>query len=513
MSAPIKAMSVIKQILRLSLQGNSIKSIARNAGVSKNTVKKYLQLSGSLGIGIEKLFEMEDPVLEKLFMGKSSEEDHPSEELKEIMPKLVEELNKVGVTRWTIWGKYRALHPNGYSYSRFCYHLQQHMEYQKATMHIDHSPGECVYVDFAGKKLPITDHQTGEIRQVEVLVAMLGFSQLTYVEALESQRLGDFIRAMENALYYFGGTPKVVVSDNLKSAIKTASRYEPDVNETFLDFANHYNMGVAPTRPYKPKDKALVEGGVKIIYSRVYAILRNRVFTQLGELNTAIGQCVDNHNRMLFQGLNESRWDRFINQEKQVLQKLPVNRFEIKTIVELTVQTNCHVRITENKNYYSAPHRYIGKKVRVIYTHQNVSIYYKGTRIAYHRRSFKPGFYTTVKDHLSSTHQFYLDWSPQKFISWGKGIDLVVADYIEKVLASRPYPEQGYKSCLGILSLAKKEGKENLIAACKRASSLGVHNYCFIKNQLQNKTFLDIETNSQYRLPLHENIRGANNYQ
>lgn len=510
-------MSIIKQILRLRLQGKSTKCIARQSGVSRNTVKKYLQLVGNMEKGIEGLIGMGDPELEELFTGRSDRDDQACRELKEMLPKYAGELEKVGVTRWILWGEYRANHSHGYSYSRFCHYLQQYLERKGATMHIDHQPGECVYVDFAGKKLSLADSVTGELRQVEVLVALLGFSQHTYVEAVEGQKLGDFIGAAENALHSFGGSPRAIVSDNLKSAVKKASRYEPDVNESFLDFANHYNMVAAPARPYKARDKALVESAVRIIYSRVYAALRNRVFTSLGELNAAIRECVDKHNHTPFQGAEESRRDRLEKQERSFLQKLPVNRFEMKSIVELTVQKNCHVRISENKNYYSVPYRYIGKKVRVIYTQSHVSIYYQGTRIAYHARSLKPGAYITVKEHMSSTHRFYLEWSAQKFINWAMDIDPLVADYIEKLIASKPYPEQAYKSCLGILHLARKEEKSHLVAACKRASSLGVYNYNFIKNQLQSKTCLQSETNpeggKQYRLPLHENIRGASVFQ
>jgi transposase len=384
-------------------------------------------------------------------------------------------------------------------------------------MHIDQQPGEHLYVDFAGKKLEVVNPVTGEIRPVEVYVALLGYSQLTYVEATQSQKIPDFINASENAVHFFGGSPRVVVCDNLKTAIKKASTYEPDVNETFMDFANHYHMSVIPARPHKPKDKPLVENAVKIVYSRVYAALRHRTFFSLAELNQAIRECVEKHNRILFQGLQESRWDRFEAREKVILQTLPVNRFEIKTFVEHTVQKNCHIRLGEDKNYYSVPYRYIGQKVRVIYTQNTVSIYSQGQRIAFHSRSFKAGFYTTVPEHLTSAHRFYLDWSPEKFIQWALDMGEDVADYIKKVLDTKPHPEQAYKSCLGILTLAKKDSRENLRAACKRASELGIYNYSIIKNQLQNKSFLlndeEQEKSCQYKLPFHENIRGASFYQ
>lgn len=518
MSAPLKTMNTIKQVLRLHMLGKSNKSIVKITGISKNTVKKYLQLAHSISIDLPVLLEMDDNVLEQHFIARNQGDEQRYEELEAMFPSMVKELgHEPGVTRWQLWGEYKAKHQSGYAYSQFCYYLQQHMQKKLATMHIEHHPGESMYVDFTGKKLHIVDHQTGEVMDVDVFVALLGYSQYTYVEAVKSQKMEDFITATENSLHYFSGCPKLIVSDNLKSAVTKASRFEPEINETFLDFANHYGMGSDPTRPYKPKDKPLVENAVKIIYSRVFAALRNRTFFSLTELNAAIKECIDKHNRTPFQGLAESRYDRFETVERVSLHALPKERFEMKTIRELTVQKNCHIELRQDKHYYSAPHRYIGERVRVIYTQDSVSIYYQGDRIAYHIRDFKPGGYTTIEEHLTSAHAFFLSWSPGKFINWGADIGEGVAIYIKKVIEAKAYPEQAYKSCLGILSLAKKDSKENLVAACKRATELEVYNYSIIKNMLQNKTYLrqdnDLGKSSQYRLPLHENIRGAASYQ
>jgi transposase len=517
MSAPLKTMSTIKQVLRLNMLGKSNKGIAKTTGLSKNTVKKYLQLAHSMAIDLPALMEMEDALLEQQFVTRNHGEEQRYEELEALFPGMIQELGvKPGVTRWVLWGEYRAKHKGGYGYSQFCYYLQQHMHKKAATMHIEHHPGESMYVDFTGKKLHIVDQETGDIQAVEVFVALLGYSQYAYVEAIRSQKMEDFITAVENALFYFQGCPKLIVSDNLKSAVTKASRYEPELNDTFLDFSNHYNMGSDPTRPYKPKDKPLVENAVKIVYSRVFAALRNKTFFRLPELNVAIKECIDKHNRTPFQGFTESRYDRYETTERATLHALPQNRFEIKTIRELTVQQNCYIEIRQDRHYYSAPHRYIGKHIRVIYTQTSVSIYFKGDRVAFHVRDFKPG-YTTIPEHLTSTHAFFLSWSPEKFTNWGTDIGVEVGDYIKKVIESKPFPEQAYKSCLGILSLAKKDSRENLIKACKRASDIGVYNYVIIKTILQNKAHLhiedDLEESNQYKLPLHENIRGASSYQ
>jgi transposase len=383
MSAPIKRMSTIKQILRLWIQGKSIKSIARSTLVSKNTVKKYLQLVQSMGLSVEALLEKEDPELERLLSGRGASGDRELTMLMSMIPELSRAIGE-GINRWTLWGEYWAKRPSGYSYSRFCFHLQQYLDQQKATMHIEHQPGEHMYIDFTGKKLSVVDPETGEIREAEVFVSLLGYSQLTYVEAIYTQTLGDFIRATENALRYFGGSPRVVVCDNLKSAVKRASRFEPAINDSFNDFANHYQMVVLPARPYKPKDKALVENAVKIIYNRIFAVLRDRVFYSLSELNAAIRSCLEEHDRLLFQGRDESRRSRYESVEKHTLTPLPINGFELKKYLEVTVQKNCHIEVREDRHYYSVPHRYIGKKVRVVYTQSTVTIYFQGESVAFH---------------------------------------------------------------------------------------------------------------------------------
>jgi transposase len=336
-----------------------------------------------MGLSVEALLEKEDPELERLLSGRGASGDRELTMLMSMIPELSRAIGE-GINRWTLWGEYWAKRPSGYSYSRFCFHLQQYLDQQKATMHIEHQPGEHMYIDFTGKKLSVVDPETGEIREAEVFVSLLGYSQLTYVEAIYTQTLGDFIRATENALRYFGGSPRVVVCDNLKSAVKRASRFEPAINDSFNDFANHYQMVVLPARPYKPKDKALVENAVKIIYNRIFAVLRDRVFYSLSELNAAIRSCLEEHDRLLFQGRDESRRSRYESVEKHTLTPLPINGFELKKYLEVTVQKNCHIEVREDRHYYSVPHRYIGKKVRVVYTQSTVTIYFQGESVAFH---------------------------------------------------------------------------------------------------------------------------------
>ena len=311
MAGKIVCMSILKQIINLKMQGQSRKSISKAVGTSKTTVKKYLQLIESKCLDYRILLSMEDHELEALFNSPPEEMAIRNTDMQDMMLYFVKELERVGVTRWVLWGEYKTKHPDGYSYSQFCYHLQQHLKAKSATMHFEHEPGDKLFIDYAGKKLHIVDSQTGEIKDVEVYIATLGYSQYTYVEASMNQKKETYIRSTENALHFFGGVPRVLVCDNLKSAVTKASKYEADLNNDFLDFANHYQTAVLPTRSAKPKDKSLVEKSVSIIYSRIYAKLRDRVFHTLNELNVAIREHLVEHNNTLFQGKDYSRFQCF----------------------------------------------------------------------------------------------------------------------------------------------------------------------------------------------------------
>jgi transposase len=391
--------------------------------------------------------------------------------------------------------------------------LQQYLQNQKATLHIEQQPGDKLYIDFAGHKLSIVNPETGEIKEVELFVSVLGFSGYTYARAVMSQKKEDFLYCITKALEYYGGVPKVLVPDNLKSCTDKADKYEPVINRDMLDLGNHYNMAIMPARSRKPRDKAWVERMVGILYTRIYAPLRNRVFTSLDELNLAIAELLKIHNAQLLQGYNESRKDLFLKNEQSRLQPLPRDPYELKEYLQVKVMKNCHVQLHQDHHYYSVPYRYIGKKVKIIYSITHVSVYCEGDRIAYHLRDISPHKYTTVKEHLPSTHQFVSEWNPDKFLKWAEHIAPEVHTYISRVLDNKSYPEQTYRSCVGILTFDKKAGRERLINACKRAMDYGVYNYKVIEKIINNK--LDRSPSQevkQIRLPLHENLRGPEYY-
>ena len=511
MAGKTKPMSIVKQILLQLHQGQSKKGIVRDMGVSKNTLRRYIQLAQGSGYSFDQLIALDDPELEHILNLKAKvSRDHLSE-IEELFPWIKEELKRTGVNRFVLWGEYRRRYSSGYSYSQFCWHYQQWLKTQNASMIMEHEPGDKIFLDFAGKKLRYHDQETGKDIEVEFFAGLLGHSQLSYACAVETQSSEDFLFASRCMLEYFGGSTRAIVSDNLKSGVTKANRYEPEIARTFNDFCNHYQMAVIPTRVAKPKDKPLVEGLVRILYSRIYAPLRNQTFYSLNEINLAVAQLLEKHNNAMFSHRNESRREVFESSEKQHLRPLPVNAFEMKFYRTATVQKNSHVLLGQDKHYYSVPMRYIGKQVSVIYTANEVNIYFEGQRIAYHKRNRQMHKYTTIADHLPSTHRYMLGLSPEGFIQWGHSIAEEVAEFMEKLIQSKNHPEQAYKSCQGLQSLARKLGKEKLLIACRTGLELKVYNYMFIKNTMENRQencLTPIPT-----LPFHENIRGPQAYQ
>ena len=509
-------MSKIRQILRLHSQGRSKLLIAKQTGVSRNTLKKYLKEFEQSGLVFNEVNELGDKDLEDLFIKPEEQPIIPKlQTLFSLFPAMDKELKRKGVTRLLLWEEYKLKHPDGYSVSQFKHYFAQWKAQVNPSMHIEHKAGDKLYVDFAGHKLNIIDKQTGEVQPVEVFVAILGASQLTYVEAVMTQQKEDFIAACEGALQYYGGVPSAIVPDNLKSAVIKSSKYEPVLNETFADFADHYSTTILPARAYRPKDKALVEGAVKIIYSRIYAKLRANQYFTLEELNKAILVALEEHNLAMLRGRNYSRRQQFEEVERQTLAPLPPLRYEMKKHLVATVMKNGHVSMSVDKHYYSVPFRFIGKKVKLMYSRSTVEVFYHYERIAIHPRTKSAYNYTTEKDHMASAHRFVSDWTPERFLSWATGIHEDVHLYILKILDRKQHPEQAYKSCVGILSFAKKVGNERLIKACQRALGYGIYNYKTIQTILEKgmDKLDETEENKQMEMPLHENIRGEEYYQ
>jgi transposase len=518
MSNKIIDMITIRQVVRLYATGKGTKHISQSTGVARNTVKKYLYRFAQLRLSMEQLDKMSDAQMSKIFLVKETFKvaDKRATDVAAQLPLLAVMLKKRGVTKGMVYQKYIEQCPDGYKHSAFLQKLNVFVSAAKPSMRMEHKAGDKMFVDYTGKKLQIVDKQTGELQDVEVFVAILGCSQLTFVMAMASQQKEDFIMGCEQALHFYGGVTLAIVPDNLRSAVTKASKYESKLNDNFAAFAEHYQTFGFPTRTYKPKDKALVEGAVKIIYTTIFATIDQQVYHSIAALNTAILQLLQVHNNKLLTGQTYSRRQQFEELEKQALQPLNPYHFELMTTQLSTVNKYGHVLLSADKRYYSVPFKLIGKRLKIKYSTQTLSVYDDTKVVAVHDRFYGKGHkYITVQAHLASQHQYLSEWNPQKFMAIATAIDEVVANYIAKILAREMYPEQSYKSCSGVLNLAKRVGNQRLINACKRADSYSLYNYGIIDQILRSKAdFIAFEDDIPHpSMPSHDNIRGQDYYE
>ena len=517
MAGKIKLMSTIKQLILLHRDGRGIKYISRQTGMSKNTVKSYILKLKTLQGDMEDLLKLDDPQLESRFHGgnPSYSDDRHSVLMKRI-PYFMSELKKKGVTRHLLWEEYCTQCGSHYSYSQFCYHLQQYSISQKATMVLHHEAGDKLMIDFAGKKMHFIDSETSEMVACHLYIAVLPFSNYCYVEACRTQDLSDFIRCTANCLRYLGGSPKALVTDNLKSAVTRADKYEPTVNNAFEQFGNHYGSVVLPARVYKPKDKAAVENMVKIVYTHVMARLRHRTFFSLSELNKAIGEQVFLLNQRRMQNKEFTREEQFNAAEKPFLRPLPDEAFEWQYTKTYKVALNNHFCLTPDKHYYSVPHTLIGQKVVVIYTRSAVRVYHRGALVCVHARSTSKGKYTTQAEHLCSHHRIYNQRSPEYYKQRALAVSSVMHQLVGLIFDQPDkYPEQLYKTCDGLLNLARIHKHDHRFdKACQIGIEQGIYHYAFIKRVLDNNmTEATTPDHVDRPLPKHENIRGRSYYQ
>jgi transposase len=514
MSAKTKRMGTIKQLLQMHLKGQSCKAIARNLEMSKNTVKNYLRKIRESGVDITPLLELDDPVLEAWFhAGTAAYPDNRFDDFKNRLDYLVSELNRPHVTKRLLWEEYRQDFTNGYMYTQFCYHLSQHLLARKPSMVLPHKPGEKLFVDFAGDKLSYIDRETGEIISCNVFVASLPYSDYSFALAVRHQNIEDFLYALTCCLEELGGVPQILVTDNLKSAIIKANRYEPDINRALEDFANHHQFVVIPTRVRKPKDKALVENQVRLIYNRVYAKLRNQRFFDLESLNRAIKEKNREHTQTRMQQKPYTREELFLAEEKALLGPLPLTPFELKYYRELKVSHNNHIYFAQDKHYYSVPYTYTGSRVKVIYTRTMVYIYSGGKQIALHSRDYRPGIYSNEPEHLCSHHQHYLKRSPAYYIRKAEEKSGVFSRLVEMMFNDGRHPEVHYKSCDGLLNLYRKTDSSVFEQACQMAIDNQGYSYKFVRTIIENKMTVQITTSEiEKPLPPHANIRGKEYY-
>jgi transposase len=505
-------MRKIKEILRLKFDNQlSKRQIAQSCSIAHSTVSEYLRRFRQASLSWPLPEKIDDNQLEQLLFPRP-QIGSPHRRPQPDWTYIHRELRRKGVTLMLLWQEYKEVHPNGYQSSQFCHLYRQWAKQLDPVMRQEHRAGEKMFVDYAGMTVAVFDMQSAKMRQAQIFVAVLGASNYTYAEATWTQTLPDWIASHSRAFNYFGGVAQVVVPDNLKAGVSKACFYEPNINPTYLDMANHYGTVVIPTRVRRPKDKAKVEVGVQIVERWILARLRDRQFFSLPQLNRAIADLLPELNRKPLQKMPGSRQSMFESIDRPALKPLPAQPYQYAEWKKATVNVDYHIEVA--RHYYSVPHTLIKKRIDVRITDTTVECFYKGKRVASHIRSHHKARHSTIKEHMPKSHQKWAQWTPQRFINWAAKIGPHTARMIERILNSRPHPQQGFRSCLGILRLAKDFGDARLEAACRRALSIGGTSYrsveSILKHNLDQKPLPEKSDNDTS--VEHGNIRGAQYY-
>ena len=465
-------MRKIKEVLRLKwAQGLSNRQIAKACGIARPTVGEYLRRAADAGLSWPLPTDLDEATLERQLFPPPPSLPAPVRGVPD-WSLVHQELKRKGVTLFLLWQEYRETHPEGYQYSWFCDHYRAWRGKLDVVMRQDHRAGEKLFVDYAGQTMPVVDRDTGEIREAQIFVAVLGASNYTYAEATWTQALPDWIGSHQRAFTFLGGVPEMVVPDNLRAGVSKAQRYEPDINPTYHDMATHYGVAVLPARARRPRDKAKVEAGVLLVERWILAALRRRTFFSLAELNAAITGLLEKLNARPFKKLPGTRRAHFEALDKPALRPLPAAPYVYAEWKKARVHIDYHVAI--DGHYYSVPHALIKKQLDVRITQHTVECFHRGQRVASHRRSLNKGRHTTVPAHMPEAHRQVGEWTPQRLANWAAKTGPATEKLMTTVLTSRRHPQQAYRSCLGILRLGKAYGDDRLEAACRRALILGL---------------------------------------
>ena len=501
-------MRKLKEAARLLLEFNlGVRPIARACKISTSTAHVYVDKLKELDVPYGEIAAMGDDELEGLLF--------PGEEKKEAKPLpdfdyLSKEMTKKGVSLLLLHEEYKKDNPDGYGRTRFYELYNGWAKKADPVMRLAHKAGEKMFIDFSGDKAHYQDPVTGKTIEAELFVAVLGASSYLFARAVADQTVENFVGCTIRAFEFYGGCTEYLVPDNLKSAVTHPSYYEPDVNRTFAAMAEHYHVAVLPARIKKARDKAKVESGVLQAQRRILASIRNRTFFSLAELNAAIAEEVKKLNERPMTGIGKSRHDRFMEIDKPVLRPLPAERYRITAWKKATVHIDYHVDV--ERTYYSVSYTLIGQKVDVSYTSSMVEIYHRGKRVASHMRVDKLGAFVTDRLHMPHDHRRFLEWTPERIKSWGAKIGPHTKLLMEAIMEHREHPEHGYRSCLGLVRLAKLYPSERVEQACRRALDLQAYNYRSVKSLLERNLENAHSETKQRIIPLHSNVRGKNYY-
>ncbi len=504
-------MRKIRDVLRLKFEnGLSNRRIAHSCHISRATVKDYLTRFQSSGLSWPLPDELDEQALEQHLFA-TPEKARKSERITPDWQHIHKNLSRPGVTLNLLWQEYKAGCPDGYQYSYFCDKYRDWRRHLDVVMRQNHLAGDKLFLDYAGHTMPVTDQATGEIRQAQIFVATLGASSYTYCEATWSQSLPDWIGSHVRTFAHLGGVPNMLVPDNLKSAVTSPHRYEPEKNPTYQDLAEHYHVAVVPARVRKPQDKGKVETAVLVVERWILARLRDCTFFSLQALNEAIKPLLEELNRKPFQNMpDECRQSLFDTLDKPALKPLPAERYQFAEWKKARVHMDYHVEV--NKHFYSVPYNLVKKQLDVRITGQTIECFQKGKRVASHVRSHLKGRHTTQPEHMPEKHRRYAEWTPERLQNWAAKTGGHTEEVVVRILESRKYPEQAFRSCLGIIHLGKRYNPERLEKACQRALHLGACSYKTLEAILRNGQDQQPLPDSQPLIALperHDNVRGA----
>ncbi len=511
MPRPRAAMRKIRQVLRLVLgEGRSRRQVGAVVGLPYTTVTDYVARAQRAGVGWPLPEDLDDTALEaRLF---------PSLTVAELLRPLPDwgvvhrELRRKGVTLQLLHLEYKERQPDGYQYTQFVELYRRWERRVDVVMRQPHKAGEKCFVDWAGQTLPIVDAETGAISEAQLFIAVMGGSSFTFADVFPSQEMPHWISGHVNAVEYFGACPELWVCDNLKTGVTRPCRYEPDIHRTYEEFAAHYHGAILPARVRKPRDKAKAEAGVLLAERWLLASLRNITFFDCATARAAIRERLDRLNGRPFQKLDGSRRSVFEELERPVMRPLPAQRFEYADWKVATVNIDYHVEV--ERHYYSVPYQLVHERCDVRLAATVVEIFLRGRRVASHVRGYKRGGYTTDPAHMPESHRRYREWTPGRILNWAAETGPATAQVAKYILDHRPHPEQGFRSCLGIIRLGRRYGSERVEAACRRALALQAYSYRSVESILKSGLDAQPLPASPPRLPVrrHDNLRGPAYY-
>jgi len=500
-------MRKIRDVLRLKLDASlSHSQIAAALGISKSVVTKYVGLAAAAGLDWAAVQGVDEATLERRLLVAP---ERPRDHVQPDYGRLHQELRRKGMTLMLLWEEHRADYADcqTYAYSQFCENYRRFARQLKRSMRQIHRAGEKLFIDYAGPTIGLTDGS-----RAHIFVAALGASSYTYACATARETMADWLESTARALSFIGGVPQLIVPDNPKAMVADANRYEPRANDTVLDFARHYGTSVLPARPRSPQDKAKAESAVQIVERWIMARLRHQQFANVHEVNLAIAPLLTRLNNKLFQKLPGSRASTFAAIDAPALLPLPLQRYEMAHFKTVKAHIDYHVEVERHR--YSVPHSLVGQMLEARITTMTVEIMHRGQRVASHARNSRVGGFSTIAAHMPAAHRAHMEWTPQRLIHWGSSIGPACAEAVTRLMAENKHPEHGYRSCLGLLSLAKRYGKTRLEAGCTLALQLGACQYRHVNDILKNNRDKSAPaTAGDWISPDHAYVRGSGYYQ